>query len=450
MKLFKKRQQPVVQQQSKKRKRVKKNTWYRNFRAWELRLDRRQQQRDIPKTVDNTERTCINCDQVYVGRVCPQCGQSGTWNRYSWRQAFLNFLDIWGLGNRPMFRTIRELFWRPGYMIRDYLNGHRQCYFPPFKLLAVVVALLIFISWLTGVDSGSFVRPIVEDEDFKTLSFNGPFATLVDAFKWFMELLSKNLLYEWLFIGAFFLICVWFAFRRVSKYNFVETYIFLIYVLSQFLIFNIPEVFLEYVFTFLKEHLVLNIGKSFSLTLHPIYDIVEVIQDRFMIIYVVLTVFLFLIDFHQFYGLKWKSTVKRLARALFVGFIMAIMSIILFMSMDKEARMMVFVFLVLIIIGFSLVAEYLRKNKTQINKAVSWTSKLSALAFLFTALGATVVSNKLGSNRTMEIIGMLLFSAIVYTLSIMPVILYKKYHNTWISLLPVPFLAAFMILLYLY
>ena len=55
----------------------------------------------------------------------------------------MNFLDIWGLGNRPMFRTLRELFWRPGYMVRDYLNGHRQFYFPPFKLLAVVIVFLI-------------------------------------------------------------------------------------------------------------------------------------------------------------------------------------------------------------------------------------------------------------------------------------------------------------------
>ena len=50
-----------------------------------------------------------------------------------------------------MFRTLKELFWRPGYMIRDYLNGHRQFYFPPFKLVAVAVVLLVFVGWLTGV-----------------------------------------------------------------------------------------------------------------------------------------------------------------------------------------------------------------------------------------------------------------------------------------------------------
>ena len=48
--------------------------------------------------------------------------------------AFLNFLDVWGLGNRGMFRTIRDLVLRPGYMIRDYLKGMQMAYFPPFNM----------------------------------------------------------------------------------------------------------------------------------------------------------------------------------------------------------------------------------------------------------------------------------------------------------------------------
>lgn len=130
---------------------IKKNTLYRRFRAWESRLNRRQQQREIvPDTFDESERKCVNCGTSYEGRVCPQCGQVGTWSRYNLKQVTLNILDIWGLGNRPIFRTLKELFWRPGYMIRDYLMGHRQFYFPPFKLLAVIAVLLIATSWLTG------------------------------------------------------------------------------------------------------------------------------------------------------------------------------------------------------------------------------------------------------------------------------------------------------------
>ena len=132
------------------RKNLKIIAWCRNCHAWSLRFDHRLQQHSMVGSFDETERKCINCGHRYEGRICPQCGQAGTWSRYTWKQAILNFLDIWGLGNRPMFRTLRELFWRPGYMIRDYLDGHRKFYFPPFKLVAVVVVLLVFVGWLTG------------------------------------------------------------------------------------------------------------------------------------------------------------------------------------------------------------------------------------------------------------------------------------------------------------
>lgn len=72
--------------------------------------------------------------------------------RYSFKTAFLTFLDVWGLGNRGMFRTIRDLLLRPGYMIRDYLSGMQMAYFPPFKMFFLVITLSVL------VDSGLNIR----------------------------------------------------------------------------------------------------------------------------------------------------------------------------------------------------------------------------------------------------------------------------------------------------
>jgi hypothetical protein len=43
--------------------------------------------------------------------------------RFSFKKAALLFLDVWGVGNRSMFRSIRDLMLRPGFVIRDYLSG---------------------------------------------------------------------------------------------------------------------------------------------------------------------------------------------------------------------------------------------------------------------------------------------------------------------------------------
>ena len=192
----------------------------------------------------------------------------------------MNFLDIWGLGNRPMFRTLRELFWRPGYMVRDYLNGHRQFYFPPFKLLAVVIVFLIFTNWIFNIEAESVLQRIAGSEELNNLSVGEPYISMVNAFKWLMELLSRNLLYEWLFIALFILACVWFAFRHISRYNIVETYIFLIFVLAQHLLCEIPATFLEVIMSYLKNHLVLHLGDAFSMPIHPLTGFVESLDGK--------------------------------------------------------------------------------------------------------------------------------------------------------------------------
>ena len=88
---------------------------------------------------------CCTCGQEYQGSYCPCCGQSARIGRYSFKNALLLFLDVWGMGNRGMFRTLRDLILRPGYLIRDYISGMQMAYFPPFKLLFLLTALLLIV-----------------------------------------------------------------------------------------------------------------------------------------------------------------------------------------------------------------------------------------------------------------------------------------------------------------
>lgn len=88
---------------------------------------------------------CSTCGQEFQGNYCPCCGQSARIGRYSFKNALLLFLDVWGMGNRGMFRTLRDLILRPGYMIRDYISGMQMAYFPPFKLLFLLTALLLIV-----------------------------------------------------------------------------------------------------------------------------------------------------------------------------------------------------------------------------------------------------------------------------------------------------------------
>ena len=116
---------------------------YKRFREW-------QQQPYQVKPLSTEGHVCTTCETHFEGNYCPRCGQSARIGRYSFKNAFLLFLDVWGLGNRGMFRTIRDLLLRPGYMIRDYLQGMQMAYFPPFKLLFLIIALSLLVQ--TGLN----------------------------------------------------------------------------------------------------------------------------------------------------------------------------------------------------------------------------------------------------------------------------------------------------------
>lgn len=112
---------------------------YLAFREW-------QKQPHQVAPLSEEEHDCPTCGTHYQGNYCPRCGQSSKIGRYSFKKALLLFLDVWGLGNRGMFRSIRDLLLRPGYMIRDYLSGMQMAYFPPFKMFFLLTTLSLLIT----------------------------------------------------------------------------------------------------------------------------------------------------------------------------------------------------------------------------------------------------------------------------------------------------------------
>ena len=111
---------------------------YAAFRQW-------QKTPHVVASMSSGEHDCSTCHTHYTGNFCPRCGQSSKIGRFSFKKALLLYIDVWGLGNRGMFHTLRDLILRPGYMIRDYLNGMQMAYFPPFKLFFLLATLSFLI-----------------------------------------------------------------------------------------------------------------------------------------------------------------------------------------------------------------------------------------------------------------------------------------------------------------
>ena len=113
--------------------------WYKRFRKWQL------TPAEVPP-LSQQQVVCLNCDESYEGSYCPRCGQPAKTSRFTFRTTLSNALDVWGMGSRSMLRALIHLTLRPGYMIADYLRGHRQPYFPPFKTLFILTATAMLMA----------------------------------------------------------------------------------------------------------------------------------------------------------------------------------------------------------------------------------------------------------------------------------------------------------------
>lgn len=115
--------------------------YYHRFCRW---------QQAEPRYVNRHEgevRHCHNCGTEFSDNFCPRCGQRAEVGRVGWRSIRDNIALLWGLDSRSLSYTLVQLLGRPGYLVRDYISGHRQVSFPPVKMLVLVcLSVAIFES----------------------------------------------------------------------------------------------------------------------------------------------------------------------------------------------------------------------------------------------------------------------------------------------------------------
>lgn len=131
---------------------------YRQFRAWQLKPFRyRNKSKGVVR--------CANCGNEVTANFCPICGQRARVGRICWAAAWQSVLLLWGLDTRSLSYTLVQLLLRPGYLISDYIRGHRQVSFPPVKMLFIVAIAIVLLDTLfptskpqpTSADSADFL-----------------------------------------------------------------------------------------------------------------------------------------------------------------------------------------------------------------------------------------------------------------------------------------------------
>lgn len=92
-----------------------------------------------------TEKDCLNCGTTVEDRYCPHCGQENIVNRPSFHHLFTHFFADLFHYDSGFWKTITTLLFKPGRIVKEYLEGKRKTYMQPVKLYIFVSFVAFFL-----------------------------------------------------------------------------------------------------------------------------------------------------------------------------------------------------------------------------------------------------------------------------------------------------------------
>ncbi|MGK7311472.1 MAG: DUF3667 domain-containing protein [Candidatus Longimicrobiales bacterium M2_2A_002] len=90
------------------------------------------------------ERPCMNCGDPTPGEYCPTCGQRKVDVQVSVRTLLVDVMEDQFILDKRLPRTLKALFFRPGHMTVEHVNGRIVRYIHPFRLY-LVTSLVFFL-----------------------------------------------------------------------------------------------------------------------------------------------------------------------------------------------------------------------------------------------------------------------------------------------------------------
>ena len=144
---------------------------------------------------------CHNCGMEFRDNFCPRCGQRAEVGRVGWDSIRENVALLWGLDSRSLTYTLVQLLGRPGYLVRDYISGHRQVSFPPVKALVLVCLFVVLFETVFHVENE--VLPIKFD---------------VQKINAIVEWVNSQKSWATLFFQSLYILPTWLVFRFAPGY----------------------------------------------------------------------------------------------------------------------------------------------------------------------------------------------------------------------------------------
>ncbi len=100
---------------------------------------------------DKTETTCGNCQTIFAGNYCPECGQSKKEFDRPFSFVFYDFMGNFIAFDYRFYKTFVYLISKPGFLTKEFFEGRRVRYSPPFRtFIFLSFILFLFIQYYSN------------------------------------------------------------------------------------------------------------------------------------------------------------------------------------------------------------------------------------------------------------------------------------------------------------
>lgn len=181
-----------------------------------------------------TETRCRNCDTVYAGNFCPNCGQAAATSRLQTRSFFVDMMKGLLRVNRGFLFTGWNLLIHPWQVIRDYIQCRRVAYTPPVNMLVILCFIATFLAGLENAITATSATAAGEEIQQNA----GMIYRIGQSLGQFLSGNSAvvNIM---IYLPALLAIPIVYRNRGAKRYNTAEYFAALIYMVDAFLIFDI-------------------------------------------------------------------------------------------------------------------------------------------------------------------------------------------------------------------
>lgn len=90
-----------------------------------------------------SEKDCLNCGAEVTGKFCSNCGQENIETKEKFLPMVGHFISDYLHFDSKFFRSFAPLFFKPGFLTKQYWDGKRVEYIPPLRIFFFVTIIFV-------------------------------------------------------------------------------------------------------------------------------------------------------------------------------------------------------------------------------------------------------------------------------------------------------------------